>query len=518
MSPWKCSKCRFTKYRIEREEVICGVCQSRYPLDKNIEIMTVSGDSDSEEEEEVRQKSLDQKKVILKGAALQSKLSKMGEEGLDMNANKVMSSGSSEFIQNMAHRSKRAGELKKQIKSRVQELNRRRGYSALVILAATDPISGKKAEGVELRLRDRNNKSPPRVCQGECVETQEDRQTRNRGTQFYFNVKNSQDPNLTPTDTRLRFARVNQSVISPTSRQALDESFETDTLIVTNVSLTPHDSDNLDDLLNIQEEPQIMSNPAHKDDLTSPRGPTIVNEPVQTVPIPTASTCTDSSTPTSSVSHVPVPAFTGSITEKPGNLLTTRPVNPIPNIIPTTRPSMPMQLKPPTVRIAVSPPTVRPAIGRTLPTSANIRLVSVSPIARPTMPPTQAFRPISLSPTTRPAMPTPAAARLVTPSKTVRPAMPIPAAATSYQTAGAAISRPIMPTPEASRLKPPSSTPVRAKVRKLIPPNIKTPATSVSVNSKALKSPMCQTGPSTNFAPIIPQFGSSKQKPKGETL
>ena len=72
MSPWKCSTCGLNKYRIEGDEVICYVCQTRYPLDKNIEIMTVSGDSDSEEEEEVRQKSLDQKRVFLKGAALQS--------------------------------------------------------------------------------------------------------------------------------------------------------------------------------------------------------------------------------------------------------------------------------------------------------------------------------------------------------------------------------------------------------------------------------------------------------------
>ena len=220
MSKWKCSTCTLDQYKVDGDEVVCSVCDSRKPVDKNIEILTVSGDEIEEEDDRelVKQKSLDQKKIRLKGAALKSKLSKLGSGDPERNVKQLMSAGSSFYIENSAHRCKRTKELKEQIKSRVEELNRRCGYSALVVLTPPDQLTGKKAETVKLVLSDKNEKSPPNLCQGDCCE-REDNQTVNRGTQFYFNVKNSQDPVLTPSDSRLRLARVQRGQsFSPTSQ------------------------------------------------------------------------------------------------------------------------------------------------------------------------------------------------------------------------------------------------------------------------------------------------------------
>ena len=136
MSKWKCSTCTLDQYKVDGDEVVCSVCDSRKPVDKNIEILTVSCDEIEEEDDRelVKQKSLDQKKIRLKGAALKSKLSKLGSGDPERNVKQLMSAGSSYYIENSAHRCKRTKELKEQIKSRVEELNRRCGYSALVVL------------------------------------------------------------------------------------------------------------------------------------------------------------------------------------------------------------------------------------------------------------------------------------------------------------------------------------------------------------------------------------------------
>ena len=74
MSKWKCSTCTFDQYKVDGYEVVCSLCDSRKSVDKNIEILTVSGDENEEEDDKelVRQKFLDQKKIRFKGAELKS--------------------------------------------------------------------------------------------------------------------------------------------------------------------------------------------------------------------------------------------------------------------------------------------------------------------------------------------------------------------------------------------------------------------------------------------------------------
>ena len=67
-----------------------------------------------------------------------------------------MSAGSSTFIENVQYRSNLANKLKSQIQLIVNKLNRKCGYSALVVLTASDPLSGPKAKGLEIKLRDKN--------------------------------------------------------------------------------------------------------------------------------------------------------------------------------------------------------------------------------------------------------------------------------------------------------------------------------------------------------------------------
>ena len=213
MAPWVCTTCGLDQYQVIDNKVICSVCSSSKSVDKSVEILTVSpsksgesGSNDDSEDELNRQTSVNKQRVPLRRAAKNSKKAKLERENLDTNDNKLKSWGSSIYIDNDQNRQTRTSRLRKQIESRVDDLNRQCGFSALVILRAPQPKSGPRGKGLEMNLKDKNGVSPPTVCNGDCIGGGEKR-TVNRGAQFYFGIQNSQDPVLTPTDTRIRLAR-----------------------------------------------------------------------------------------------------------------------------------------------------------------------------------------------------------------------------------------------------------------------------------------------------------------------
>ena len=244
MAPWVCTTCGLDQYLVIGNNVMCSVCSSSQSVDKSVEILTISpsksGESDSSEDELNRQTSVNKQRVPLRGAAKKSKKAKLERENLDTNDNNLKSRGSSIYIDNVQTRQKRAGRLRSQIESRVNNLNRQCGFSALVILRSPQPKSGPRAKGLEMSLKDKNGISPPTVCNGDCGTSGGGTRTVNRGAQFYFGVKNSQDPTLTPTDTRTRLAREveGENILSPTGgddqdSSSLDLSFDNDTTIAT---------------------------------------------------------------------------------------------------------------------------------------------------------------------------------------------------------------------------------------------------------------------------------------------
>ena len=118
-----------------------------------------------------RQSSYDKVKKNLRGAAKQSKVSKilkdragLGDDDDLIDTNELKSSSEGAFIVNSHLRSNKARTLKKRIQNAAVELNRCCGYSVMINAQAPLPVKGPRGGGLSLDLVDKNGGRAPSGC------------------------------------------------------------------------------------------------------------------------------------------------------------------------------------------------------------------------------------------------------------------------------------------------------------------------------------------------------------------